>query len=350
MRLPDSRRGIVDPVWKSGFENRRSQQTIMGRGLSRRRFIGLSSGMLAGVVTGCRADQRDGSGKAPIFLDYDEAALDSAYNQRVWADNADEVIARIVARNAEARAVLGDPARRSYGPSDSEGLDWYSPAAESGPVHVHFYGGGWRVGNARGNAFVAQQSTLAGAHCVIPDYVKVGDTGGDLLPLAEQCRRAVAWVYANARLFGADPERIIVSGHSAGGHLAGVVLATDWAAYGLPVDVVKKGLCVSGMYDLYPVSLSSRNEYVSFTPESIESLSPIRHVDLINAEVVVAAGTKESPEFRRQAREFAASLVSAGKHSRLLAAEGLNHFEILLSFGTPDGIIRKTLADLIQRV
>ena len=170
------------------------------------------------------------------------------------------------------------------------------------------------------------------------------------MPLAEQCRRAVAWVYTNAEMFGADPERIIVSGHSAGGHLAGVVLATDWPRYGLPNDVVKKGLCVSGMYDLYPVSLSSRNEYVSFTAESIESLSPIRHVDLINAEVVVAVGTQESPEFQRQAREFAASLASAGRHSRLLAAEGLNHFEILLALGTPDGIVREELVDLIERV
>jgi arylformamidase len=334
----------------SEFENRRFEQTIVGGGLSRRRFIGLSSGMLAGVLMGCESDQRGNSDEAPIFLDYGEAALDSAYNQRVWADNADDVIAQISARNAEARAVLGDPARRSYGPSDSEGLDWYRPGGEGGPVHVHFYGGGWRIGEARGNAFIAEQSTLAGAHCVIPDYVKVGDTGGDLLPLAEQCRRAVAWVYENAEMFGGDRERIIVSGHSAGGHLAGVVLATDWTTYGLPNDVVKKGLCVSGMYDLYPVSLSSRNEYVSFTPESIESLSPIRHVDLIDAEVVVAVGTRESPEFQRQAREFAASLVSAERHSRLLAAEGLNHFEILLSLGTPGGIVREALADLIQRV
>lgn len=160
----------------------------------------------------------------------------------------------------------------------------------------------------------------------------------------------MAWVYANAEMFGGDRERIIVSEHSAGGHLAGVVLATDWTRYGLPSDMVKKGLCVSGMYDLYPVSLSSRNEYVSFSPESIESLSPIRHIDLINAEVVVAVGTQESPEFQRQARGFAASLVAAERRSRLLVAEGLNHFEILLALGTLDGIIREALADLLERV
>lgn len=318
--------------------------------LSRREFIGVSSGMIGSVLLGCRSYRASASDGAHIFLNYDEAELDAAYDQRIWANNADEIIGRIAQRNVEARSTLGDPARHAYGPSRGEGLDWYRPATEGGPVHIHYYGGGWRIGAAPANAFIAEPSILAGAHCVIPDYGKVGDTGGDLLPLGDQCRRAAAWVYDNASTFGADPERIVVSGHSAGGHLAAVVLATDWTQHGFPTDLVKKGLCVSGMYDLYPVSLSSRNEYVSFTPQSVEALSPIRHLDHINAEVVVAAGTRESPEFQRQAREFAASLASAGRSSSLLMAEGFNHFEILLDLGTEDGVVREALTDLIQRV
>jgi arylformamidase len=316
---------------------------------SRRQFFSASASAIAGLLVGCRTVETGSHEGARLFLDYDEAALDAAYDQRVWADNIDDVIARIVARNAAAQRVLDAPARRSYGPSAVEALDWYRPASEGGPVHVHFYGGGWQRGAAAGNAFIAELSVRAGAHCVIPDYVKVGDTAGDLLPLAEQCRRAVAWVYANAERFGGNPDRIVVSGHSAGGHLAGVVLTTNWAAYDLPMDVVKKGLCVSGMFDLYPVSLSSRNEYVSFTDRSIEELSPIRHLDLVNAEIVVAVGTRESPEFQRQSREFAAALASAGKNSRLLVADGLNHFEILLDLGSPDGVVRRALSELINR-
>jgi arylformamidase len=316
---------------------------------SRREFLGASSGALAGMLLGCRSAGTDSPARGRLFLDYDEAALDAAYDQRVWAANFDEVAARIVARKAEARAVLGEPDRRSYGPTPIEALDWYGPSGGGGPIHVHFHGGGWRLGEAGGNAFIAEPSTRAGAHCVIPDYARVTDTGGDLLPLAEQCRRAVVWVYANAETFGANPERIIVSGHSAGGHLAGVVLATDWAEYGLPRDAVKKGLCVSGMFDLYPVSLSARNEYVAFTQRSVEALSPIRHVDLVNAEVVVAVGTEESPEFQRQSREFAAALAAAGKRSRLLMVRQLNHVEVLLDLGTTDGIVRLALDDLIRR-
>lgn len=318
--------------------------------LSRRQFVGASSSAIAGILVGCRSTNTDSSEGSNLFLDYDEAALDAAYDQGVWADNIDDVVARIAARNAQARDVLRNPARHSYGSSEVEALDWYSPTTGGGPVHVHFYGGGWRSGEAGSNAYIAELSTRAGAHCVIPDYVKVGDTGGDLLPLGEQCRRAVAWVYENAAGFGANPERIIVSGHSAGGHLAGVVLATNWAEYGLPRDVVKKGLCVSGMFDLYPVSLSARNEYVTFTEQSVEALSPIRHLGLVNAEVMVAVGTRESPEFQRQSKEFAAALALAGKNSRLLMAKGLNHFEILLDLGTADGVVRQALSELISRV
>ena len=98
----------------------------MGRELSRRRFIGLTSGMLAGALVGCESARRGDSDEAPIFLDYDKTALDAAYSQRVWADNADDIIAQIVARNAEARAVLGDPARHSYGSSGSEEPGFFS--------------------------------------------------------------------------------------------------------------------------------------------------------------------------------------------------------------------------------
>jgi arylformamidase len=290
-----------------------------------------------------------GAPEAPvIFLDYDEAGLDAAYDQTAWADNIDDVVARILARDAEAKSALDAPVRYSFGSSEIEGLDWYSPGGDGGPVHVHFYGGAWRSGESVGNAYIADLSLEVGAHCVIPDYVKVGDTNGDLMPLGEQCRRAVAWVYSNAERLGADPERIVVSGHSAGAHLAGVVLTTDWAEYGLPADVVKKGLCVSGMFDLYPVSLSSRNEYVAFTDQAVDALSPIRHLDLVQAEVVVAAGTRESPEFQRQSREFHAALEAEGKQTSLLMAEGLNHFEILLDLGTHGGVVRQALTRLIN--
>ncbi len=250
----------------------------------------------------------------------------------------DDVLARLRVRSEIALQRLGEPARHSYGATAIEELDWYLTAQDNAPIVVHLHGGGWRGGSARGSAYAAEVFVDSGAHFVVPDYVKVQDAGGSLFPLAEQCRRAVAWVYENARTFGADPNRILVSGTSAGGHLAGVVLTTDWEQeFGLPGDVVKKGLCVSGMYDLRPVALSSRNEYVAFTDAMVTELSPMNYLDRISAEVIVAFGSLESPEFQRQSRDFFTALEAAGKRAHLLLAERFNHFEIGESLGDPYG-------------
>ena len=109
----------------------------------------------------------------------------------------------------------------------------------------------------------------------------------------------------------------------------GVVLTTDWVKdFGLPGDVVKGGLCCSGMYDLEPVRRSARSTYVKFTDQMVEALSSQHHLDRLNCPLVVAHGTEETPEFQRQARDFAAAVKTAGRPVQLLTGQGYNHFEI----------------------
>ena len=225
---------------------------------------------------------------------------------------------------------LGKPERLAYGPTESEQLDLYRTDRSNAPVHVSIHGGAWRGGGGSGSsAAQAEMFVRSGAHFIAPDYVLVQHAAGSLFPMVEQVRRAVVWAYENAPMFGGDPNQIYVSGGSAGGHLAGMVLVTDWLTdFDVPADVVKGGLCVSGMYDLYPVSLSSRREYVAFDDAMVEALSPLRHLDNLTAPVIVAYGTAESPEFQRQSRDFADALARAGKRVDLLVGEGYNHFEI----------------------
>ena len=180
----------------------------------------------------------------------------------------------------------------------------------------------------------------------MPDFVWVQDVGGSLMPMAEQVRRAVAWVHRNAKSFGGDPNRIYVSGHSSGGHLAGVILTTDWPKdYTLPFDIVKGGLCCSGIFDLKPVRLSARSSYVKFTDEMEEALSPQRHLDKLHAPVIVAYGTLETPEFQRQSRDFAAAVKAAGKPVQLLVGEGYNHFEIRETLANPYGLLGRAVLE-----
>ncbi len=273
-----------------------------------------------------------------VWLDMDQKQLDDAYDQTVYAPNQPLLAAR---RKVASESVLKrlPPQRVAYGPSEIEKLDIYKTQRPDAPIEVFVHGGAWRNGSAKDFAFPAEMFVNAGAHFVVLDFVQVQDAGGSLLPMIEQVRRAVAWVYKNAATFGGDRNRIFIAGHSSGAHLAGVTLVTDWAKdHALPADTIKGGLLVSGMYDLKPVRLSKRSKYVNFTDEIEERLSSQRHLDKLNAPVVVAYGSQETPEFQRQGCDFAAAVRAAGKPVELIVGAGFNHFEIQETFGNPYGL------------
>ncbi len=274
-----------------------------------------------------------------VWLDMDQQELDDAYDQSKYAPNIQQVLKRYEVNSAAVRARLGAPKRLAYGPTPVEALDLYPARGQNLPIHVFVHGGAWRTGFARNYAFQAETFVRAGAHFITLDFTNVVETKGEMMPMAEQVRRALAWVYKNAGSFGGDANRIWLSGHSSGGHLAGVLLTTDWQALGVPKDIIKGGVCCSGIFDLKPARLSARSSYVKFTDEIEHALSPQRHLDRLNAPVVVAYGTYETPEFQRQSRDFAAAVKAAGKSVELLVAEGYNHFEIAETFANPYGLL-----------
>jgi len=148
---------------------------------------------------------------------------------------------------------------------------------------------------------------------------------------------------------GGDPDRIYVSGHSSGGHFAGVVLTTDWRKeFNLPADIVKGGLCCNGLFDLKPARLSARSAYVKFTDEIEQALSPQRHLNNLTAPVIVAYGTLETPEFQRQSRDFAAAVKAAGKPVQLVVGEGYNHFEIIETLADPYGLLGRVVLEQMK--
>ena len=323
--------------------------------VNRRTFLGagLASAVLAAGGS-AYAQQPMPAQPAPrakgprVWLDMDQAELDAAYDQSAYAPNLQQIVKRYATNSEGVRGRLGAPLRLAYGPTPIEGLDVYRTKRPNAPINIFIHGGAWRGGLARNFADAAELFVHAGAHYVVPDFINVIEAKGSLMPMAEQVRRAVAWVYRNARSFGGDPDRIYVSGHSSGGHLAGVVLVTDWRKdFNLPVDTVRGGLCCSGMFDLRPVRLSARSSYVKFTDETEQALSSQRHLDKLNAPVIVAYGTLETPEFQRQSRDFAAAVKAAGKPVQLLVGEGYYHFEIPETLANPYGLLgRAVLAQM----
>jgi arylformamidase len=270
-----------------------------------------------------------------VYLDYTQKELDDAYDQLVYALNRDQIVTRSTRNSELVRQRIGAPQRLKYGPPDIEGMDLYKTKAEKAPINLYIHGGAWRRGLAKDHGYAAETYVNAGAHYIALDFNNVDETGGDLLPMAEQVRRGIAWVWKNAASFGGDPERLYVSGTSSGAHLGGVAATTDWTRYGLPKSPVRGYVLCSGMYDLRGPRLSKRSAYVKFTDEVEEKLSPIRHLEAINAPIAVLFGSLETPEFQRQSREFADALTRAGKPFELTYAEHYNHFEIQESLGNP---------------
>src|SRR5262247_4201559 len=164
----------------------------------------------------------------PVWLDMDQQDIDEAYDNDVYAFNARTINDRRVYNNQIVRDILDKPQRVAYGPSEIEKLDIYKTRRANAPVLVFIHGGSWRGGRADQFTVYAEPYVKAGAHFVVLDFNNVGETGGDLFPMVEQCRRAVAFVYRNAASFGANANETYLCSRSSGSHLAGCVVITEW--------------------------------------------------------------------------------------------------------------------------
>ncbi len=310
-------------------------------------------GVLTAMATAARAECVVGPAPhtqgPPVFLDYDQVELDAAYDQAVYAPTMRQLLKRWVSNSALVRQRLGAPHRFAYGKTEIEALDIFPTRRPNAPIFIMIHGGAWRAVRAADMAYPAEMFVGAGAHYVVPDFSAVQDVGGSLSPMADQVRRAIAWVHANANRFGGDRTRIYVAGQSSGGHLAAVALATDWRKdFGLPPDVVKGGMCISGLYDLAPVRLSQRSSYVKFDDAMVEALSPMRHTANVRAPLIVAHGTDETPEFQRQSRAFASALQGAGKPVELVVAENYGHFDLPETLMSPFGILGRAALRMMK--
>jgi arylformamidase len=320
------------------------------RAFSRRTLITAAvSGAALAAAGPALAQQPGARPKGPrVWLDMDQQELDDAYDQSKYAPNIQQVLKRYETNSDAVRQRLGEPRRLTYGTTSVEWADLFATRRPNAPIHVFIHGGAWRGGLARNYAFPAETFVAAGAHYIAVEFTNVTQTNGDMAPMAHQVRSALAWIYRNAASFGGDANRIYLSGHSSGGHLAGVATVTDWERdFGVPKDVIKGALLVSGIYDLKPARLSARSSYVKFTDEVEQALSPQRHLDKLSIPLVLAYGTFETPEFQRQTRDFAAAVKAAGKPVTLLVADGYNHFEIIETLANPHGLLgRAALAQM----
>ncbi len=276
-----------------------------------------------------------------VWLDYTQKELDDQYNQRKLVPDADDYMARHGVLSAGVRETVPCTLDVAYGPSESEKLDIFPAPQPGAPVVVYYHGGAWTRWDKDNNSYQAPVFTRAGATFVPVNFGLVPKVTLD--ELVRQCRAAVKWVWENARSFGADPDRLYVAGHSSGGHVVGLLAVTDWTEWGLPADVIKGAFAASGMYELEPVRLSSRNGYLKLDEAMTARNSAMRQLPDRMPPMVIAYGGGEQIEFRRHSKDFAAELRRRGQRVTELDLPGLHHFEVAEQFANPDGALLKAV-------
>ena len=265
---------------------------------------------------------------------YTSDELERQYNPRLAVPDYEAFLSRYASRSAETRERVPCRLDLRYGASAGETLDVFPAASATAPVHVFIHGGYWRTLDKSDFSFVGGMLAAAGATGVVVNYdlcpaVTVGDIVGQVL-------RALAWVYRHGAELGGDPNRLYVSGHSVGAHLVAMALAHDWSGRdGLPVDMVKGGCAISGVYDIEPITHTSIQDDVHLTPEEIERFSPMRAPPKSGGPLIVAYGGDEGKEWHRQSREFADQCRGQGIACELLELEGEHHFSIMDQLADP---------------
>ena len=234
-------------------------------------------------------------------LRHDPSWLEAQYNNRARvADHA-----AVLSRWAQASALVREQSLAHldlrYGPGEGETLDVFPTAAPRAPVLVFIHGGYWRSLDKSDHAFVAPSFTADGAMVVVPNYALCPAVSIEHIVL--QTARALAWVWHHAAEFGGDPARIALAGHSAGGHLATMLLSCRWKEIddALPLQPVSGALSISGLYDLEPLRHTPFLQAdLKLTPASVARLSPAFFPRPKGARLHATVGLDESDEFRRQ--------------------------------------------------
>lgn len=271
--------------------------------------------------------------------------LDRQYTTTLGVDHLDDILARWRESSNAVRSRRGEHLGLRYGPHVDERLDLFAAGATA-PVHVFLHGGYWRRFHAEDFAFVAAGLVEAGVCVVVPNYSLCPGVG--IGEIVRQMRAAIAWVHGNAARYGGDPARISVSGHSAGGHLGAMLLATEWERdYGLPGGLLRGACLLSGLFDLAPLRYTFLQPWLQLDGDQVQALSPIAHLPASAPPLLLAVGGKESEEFQRQSRDYLAAWRDRGLCGEQVPLPGHDHFSALDQMVTPGTGLFDRLLELV---
>lgn len=273
---------------------------------------------------------------------------DRQYNARASVPDFDACVREYAERSAWARSRCVGLHDLRYGPTKDERLDIFPvvSARQPSPLFIFMHGGYWRGQTKEDAALVAKPLVDAGVAVATLEYPLLPAV--TLAQTVAAVRGAVAWLYAHAARFGVDPERLYAGGSSAGGHLTGMLLAPGWqASYGVPADVIKGGVGLSGLYDIRPLCETHANEWLRLHPEQARLLSPLFLLPETAVPLILSVGGLETDGFKNQTRAYEAAWQARGFPMRRVDAPQCNHFDLLCETADPHSPLSRAMLEMM---
>lgn len=277
----------------------------------------------------------------PVYRGMTRHELDQEYDnvKKVPGFDFKAYLASLDADNRSARERYASNLSQDvgFGPSKAETLDLFV-VNRGGPLHVFIHGGYWRMLHKNDFTYVA--------HGVLPHGVNLAIINYALIPtvsmgeLVAQCRRSIQFLMRDGESLGIDPQRVSVSGHSAGGHLAAMMATCSFP------QTLKSVCALSGIFDLAPIQQCFLNEVLSLSDQDIESYSPARLTPLHQGQLHILTGAQEGAEYERQAKTLHGAWSACRPAPTLEFAAEHNHFTLRAALADPASPITKAALGL----
>jgi arylformamidase len=271
--------------------------------------------------------------------------VEREYNNRARVPGHPKVLARWAELSAETRSRFALRRDLRYGARPKETLDLFVPPGEPRGVFAFVHGGYWRALDKTDFSYVAAPFVERGIAVAVVNYDLCPEV--TLATIVDECRNAVLWLARDGPAQGLGGAPLVVGGHSAGGHLAAMMLAMDWAASGLASDPIAGAVSLSGVHDLVPMTLFSYNVDLGLDVPEARRLSPVGMQPRSLAPLLLAVGADESSEFLRQTRlmwdAWPANRPPGAAAPLVMTAR--DHFTAVLDYADPSSdLTRQTLA------
>lgn len=282
-----------------------------------------------------------------VYKQYDQDSLDNQFNNRLHVPQYADYFRRWELLSSETGKKLPVIKDLPYGSLPRETLDIFPSLLPQSKTLVFIHGGYWHMLDKTMFHFIASGFHSYGVTIVLLAYPFAPAASMDNIVLS--CKKAMNWLFKNAYAFNGDPNQIYVAGHSAGGHLAAMLMATAWKSVkaDLPSNLVKGTCVISGLFNLVPIHLSYLNQVLKMDLSTAVNESPVALEPVNSCPLIVAVGSAETKEFNDQSKELYAAWKDKGFDIQLLQLDQLNHYSTVETVIDKSSVLHKAVRQLM---